>query len=84
MVRDPHTELELTKSIILDLERHLFGRGLATESVEISQKLLDASDAQRLLHPDLIKSFQSRVDKLRGALVKQAEANMAVLNRDGR
>jgi hypothetical protein len=81
MAHDPQTELELAKSILLDLERHLFGRGLASENVEVSQNLLNSPDTQRLLHPDLIKVFQNRVDKLKGALIKEAQAQVARLNR---
>ena len=81
MVRDAHTELELTKSIVSDLERHLFSRGVSEDSVGISQTLLNNSDTKRLLHPDLIKKFQSRVDQLRSVLIKQAEGQLGRLNK---
>ena len=79
MSKNPQAQLDLAKSIITDIERNLFGRGLAVDKLAISQTLLDSDDAKHLLHPELVASLQERIDTLQEALIKQAQGDVGKL-----
>jgi hypothetical protein len=76
---DISADFELLKSILTDLDRHLFGRGLATENIEIAQNLLESPDVGQMLHPDFVKRMQERIDTLGVSMMKRAQGDVSRL-----
>jgi len=73
---DVNAKLHLLRTLLDDLDTHLYPKRMAAENIEICQKLLDSEDAKAMLHPQFVAMLQSRVSHLSETLVKKAQDDM--------
>ena len=73
---DVNAQLHLLRTLLEDLDRHLYPKKMAAENIEICQNLINSDDAKRMLSQEFLAVLQSRVNHLSETLVKKAQDDM--------
>ena len=84
VMREIDVKFELFKSIVQDLEKHLFPSGAIRNEafdVEVADKLLNNPDIGRFLNPEFIKEMKEKLDQKAQGLIKQADRDRSVLDK---